>query len=88
MALVDLAMEDNRKIRFHIVVETEYSNSLMNYGELCKAKIMKVLSRGDFAYLVESGIDLPNPLGPINYDKIAESKSTQGLAEEGKDTDS
>ena len=88
MALVDIAMEDNRKIRFHIVVETDYSNSLMNYGELSKAKIMKVLSRGDFAYLVESGIDLPNPLGPINYEKIAESKSTQGLAEEGKDTDS
>lgn len=81
-------MSDNRKIRFHIVVETEYSNSLMNYGELCKAKIMNVLSRGDFAYLVESGIDLPNPLGPINYEKIAESKSTQGLAEEGTDTNS
>lgn len=81
-------MEDNRKIRFHIVVETDYSSNLINYGELGKAKIMKVLTRGDFNYRIESGFDLPNPLGPINYEKIAESKSTQGLAEEGTDTDS
>ena len=88
MALVDIAMSDNRKIRFHIVVETDYSNSLINYGELGKAKIMKVLNGGDFNYRVESGVDLPNPLGPINYEKIAENKSTQGLTEEGTDTSS
>jgi len=81
-------MSDNRKIRFHIVVETDYSNNLINYGNLGKAKIMKVLNRGDFNYRVESGVDLPNPLGPINYEKIAENKSTQGLTEEGKDTSS